>query len=70
MNVFYKESDSKKIVYLFLFFFFWSRRWGGGGGGGKARVSECLTMDPNKKNVFGGEGEGVGGVAGGGGGLE
>ena len=31
---------------------------------GKARVSECLTMDPNKKMFL--EGEGVGEVAGGG----
>ena len=34
--------------------------WGreGGGGKGMARVSECFTMDPNKKNVFGGGGDG------------
>ena len=34
-----------------------------------ARVSECLTMDPNKKNVFGGEGVRGGGKWQGGGGA-
>ena len=29
-----------------------------GGGEGMARVSECFTKDPNKKNVFGGGGGG------------
>ena len=37
-----------------------------GEGKGNARVSECLTMDPNKKMFLEGEGD----VAGGGGGLE
>ena len=38
----------------------------GGEGKGMARVSECLTMDPNKKMFL--EGEGVGGSGGRGGG--
>ena len=69
MNVFCKESESKiKIVYVFFFlffFFFLVKGVGGGEGKGMARVSECLTMDPNKKNVFRG-GRGWGEVAGGG----
>ena len=35
-----------------------------------ARVSECLTMDPNKKMLLEGEGVGGSGGMGGGGGLE
>ena len=55
-----------------MFFFLFLGRGGGGGGwgrGGMARVSECFTMGPNKKNVFGGGGggrRGLGEVAGGG----
>ena len=52
MNVFYKESESKKKYFFFLFCF---GRGGGGRGEGEAgmaRVSECFTKDPNKKNCF------------------
>ena len=74
MNVFYKESEIYKnslCFFFFVFFIFWSRGWGGGREGkGLARVSGCFTMDPNKKNVFGGEGGGGSGGGGGGGGLE
>ena len=69
MNVFTKNPNLKKIVYVVFF--------GQGGGGerkGMARVGECLTMDPNKKMLLEGEGVGgsggMGGMGGGGGGLE
>ena len=57
MNVFYKESESKKNSICFFFGLFFLVK-GVGGGGVEGRVSECLTMDPNKKNVFGGGGGG------------
>ena len=57
---FHKESESKNIVYVFFFFvffffvcfLFFFCQGGGGEGKGMARVSECLTMDPNKKKCF------------------
>ena len=57
-----KNPNLKKIVYVFFSFFvcFFLVK---GVGEGKARVSECLTMDPNKKMFLEGGGE----VAGGGG---
>ena len=67
MNVFTKNPNLKKIVYVLFFFV----QGGGGERKGMARVSECLTMDPNKKMLL--EGEGVGGKwrdGGGGGGGE
>ena len=64
VNVFYKESESKKSICFFFLFCF--GRGGGGQGEGMARVSECFTKDPNKKNCFWRE-RGWGGVAGGGG---
>ena len=60
---FTKNPNLKKNSKCFFFCFFLSRGWRGEG---KARVSECLTMDPNKKNVFGGGGGGGGGGRGGG----
>ena len=53
--MFFTKNPNLKKKYMLFFFFFWSR---GGGGERKARVSECLTMDPNKKHVFGGGGDG------------
>ena len=50
--LFYKGSGCKKNS---TFFFFWSE---GVGGEGKARVSEYLTMDPNKKCFWRGRGGG------------
>ena len=55
---FTKIPNLKKSICSFFLFF--GRGGGGGRGGGEglARVSECLTMDPNK-NVFGGEWRGA-----------
>ena len=50
MNIFYKESESKIITCFFFLFF--CRGGGGGEEEGMATVSECFTMDPNKKKMF------------------
>ena len=56
------------FFFFLLFFFFLVKGVGGGEGNGMARVSECLTMDSNKKKCFW---RGRGGRCGGrGGGLE
>ena len=41
MNFLYKESESKKNIYIFFF----GRGWAGGGGREGARVSKCFTMN-------------------------
>ena len=55
---FTKNPNLRTIVYGFFFLFFFGQGDGWGEGKGMARVSEYLTMDPSKKNVFGGGGGG------------
>ena len=68
MFFFTKNPNFKKnsICFFSVFFFFLVKWMGGGREGVMARVSECLTMDPNKKCFW--REKGWGEVAGGGGG--